>query len=345
MGDNIDNGLKWLQDVGILGGYTNMNEKIATVLNEMSAYLSIAQMKKLQEVIVKTFSENELCHQNISNEKFMEMFLTAKKIEGCSERTIKYYRVTTIHLLNYLKEPIRKVTTETMRQYLVDYQKINNCGKTTIDNIRRNISSFFSWLEEEDYILKSPMRRIHKIKTKKKVKNIISDEEIEKLRDSCDNIRDTAMVDLLYSTGIRVGELVRLNREDINFSERECVVFGKGDKERKVYFDAKAKIHLEKYLQSRTDTNPALFVTLDKPHDRLKISGVEIRLRQLGRKLKIEKVHPHKFRRTMATRAIDKGMPIEQVQKILGHSQIDTTMQYAIVNQNNVKASHRRYIA
>lgn len=345
MGDNIDNELKWLQDVGILGGYTNMNEKIATVLNEMSAYLSIAQMKKLQEVIVKTFSENELCHQNISNEEFMEMFLTAKKIEGCSERTIKYYRMTTVHLLNYLKEPIRKVTTETMRQYLVDYQKINNCGKTTIDNIRRNISSFFSWLEEEDYILKSPMRRIHKVKTKKKVKNIISDEEIEKLRDSCDNIRDTVMVDLLYSTGIRVGELVRINKEDINFSERECVVFGKGDKERKVYFDAKAKIHLEKYLQSRTDTNPALFVTLDKPHDRLKISGVEIRLRQLGRKLKIEKVHPHKFRRTMATRAIDKGMPIEQVQKILGHSQIDTTMQYAIVNQNNVKASHRRYIA
>lgn len=345
MGDNMDNELRWLQDVGILGGYTNMNEKIATVLNEMSAYLSIAQMKKLQEIIVKTFSENELCRQNISNEEFMEMFLTAKKIEGCSERTIKYYRVTTINLLNYLKEPIRKVTTETMRQYLVDYQKINNCGKTTIDNIRRNISSFFSWLEEEDYILKSPMRRIHKIKTKKKIKNIISDEEIEKLRDSCDNIRDTAMVDLLYSTGIRVGELVRLNRKDINFSERECVVFGKGDKERKVYFDAKAKIHLEKYLQSRTDTNPALFVTLDKPHDRLKISGVEIRLRQLGKKLKIEKVHPHKFRRTMATRAIDKGMPIEQVQKILGHSQIDTTMQYAIVNQNNVKASHRRYIA
>lgn len=334
-----------MQDVGILGGFTNMNEKIATVLNEMSAYLSIAQMKKLQEVIVKTFSENELCRQNISNHEFLEMFLTAKQIEGCSERTTKYYRTTVNHLLNYFHEPIRKVTTETMRQYLVDYQKINNCGKTTIDNIRRNISSFFSWLEEEDYILKSPMRRIHKIKTKKTVKNIISDEEIERLRDSCDNIRDTAMVDLLYSTGIRVGELVRLNREDINFAERECVVFGKGDKERRVYFDAKAKIHLEEYLQSRTDSNPALFVTLDKPYDRLKISGVEIRLRQLGRRLKIEKIHPHKFRRTMATRAIDKGMPIEQVQKILGHSQIDTTMQYAIVNQNNVKASHRKYIA
>ena len=345
MGDNIDNGLKWLQDVGILGGYTNMNEKIATVLNEMSAYLSIAQMKKLQEVIVKTFSENELCHQNISNEEFMEMFLTAKKIEGCSERTIKYYRVTTIHLLNYLKEPIRKVTTETMRQYLVDYQKINNCGKTTIDNIRRNISSFFSWLEEEDYILKSPMRRIHKIKTKTVVKNVISDEDIEKLRDNCKEKRDLAIIDLLYSTGIRVGELVNLNIDDVDFEGRECVVYGKGDKERRVYFDAKAKIHLKEYIENRTDSNKALFVTLDAPYDRLKISGVEIRLRELGRKLNLTRIHPHKFRRSMATRAIDKGMPIEQVQKILGHSQIDTTMQYAMVNQSNVKTAHQRYMS
>lgn len=228
-----------------------MNEKIAIVLNKMSEYLTISQMKKLQEVIVKTFAENESQSENISNDEFLEMFLAAKQIEGCSERTIKYYRVSVKHMLGYIKEPLRKVTTETLRQYLVDYQKINNCGKTTIDNIRRNISSFFSWLEEEDHILKSPMRRIHKIKTKKTVKNIILDEEIEKLRDSCDNIRDIAILDLLYSTGIRVGELVKLNREDINFSERECVVFGKGDKERKVYFDAKAKIHLEKYLDSK----------------------------------------------------------------------------------------------
>lgn len=253
--------------------------------------------------------------------------------------------MTIEHLLKNVQNPIRKITTEMMREYLVDYQKINNCGKTTVDNIRRNISSFFSWLEEEDYILKSPMRRIHKIKTKKAVKNIITDEEIEKLRDNCRNLRDTAMIDLLYSTGIIVGELVKLNIEDINFSERECVVFGKGDKERKVYFDAKSKIHLKNYIESRTDNNPALFVTLNAPYDRLKISGVEIRIRELGRLLNLEKIHPHKFRRTMATRAIDKGMPIEQVQKILGHSQIDTTMQYAIVNQNNVKASHRRYIA
>ena len=328
-----------------LKGDINMEEKIVLVLNEMSEYLTVEQMKKLQEVIVKTFAENEAPKTETSNDEFLKMFLDAKRIEGCSDRTIKYYRVTIEHLLKNVVSPIRKITTEMMRAYLVDYQKINNCGKTTLDNIRRNISSFFSWLEEEDYILKSPMRRIHKIKTQKTVKNIISDEEIEKLRDNCKNIRDTAMIDLLYSTGIRVGELVKLNIEDIDFSERECVVFGKGDKERRVYFDAKSKIHLKNYIESRKDNNPALFVTLNAPYDRLKISGVEIRIRELGRMLNLEKVHPHKFRRTMATRAIDKGMPIEQVQKILGHSQIDTTMQYAIVNQNNVKASHRKYIA
>lgn len=328
-----------------LKGDINMEEKIVLVLNEMSEYLTVEQMKKLQEVIVKTFAENEAPKTEISNDEFLKMFLDAKRIEGGSDRTIKYYRVTIEHLLKNVISPIRKITTEMMRAYLVDYQKINNCGKTTVDNIRRNISSFFSWLEEEDYILKSPMRRIHKIKTQKTVKNIISDEEIEKLRDNCKNIRDTAMIDLLYSTGIRVGELVKLNIEDIDFSERECVVFGKGDKERRVYFDAKSKIHLKNYIESRKDNNPALFVTLNAPYDRLKISGVEIRIRELGRMLNLEKVHPHKFRRTMATRAIDKGMPIEQVQKILGHSQIDTTMQYAIVNQNNVKASHRKYIA
>lgn len=248
-------------------------------------------------------------------------------------------------MLEYISTPIRRVTTEEIRRYLVKYQKINDCSKVTVDNIRRNISSFFSWLEEEDYILKSPMRRIHKIKTKQQVKETITDEAIEQLRDHCSCVRDLAMIDLLYSTGIRVGELVNLNISDIDFEARECVVFGKGDKERKVYFDAKAKIHLQEYLNSRTDNNPALFVTLDSPHDRLKISGVEIRIRSLGKKLNMGKIHPHKFRRTMATRAIDKGMPIEQVQKLLGHSQIDTTMQYAIVNQNNVKNSHQKYIA
>lgn len=325
--------------------YTGMEEKIVKVLNEMAEYLTIAQMKKLQQVIIDAFAENQADKTDISNEDFLKLFLDAKRVEGCSDRTIKYYQSTIEHLLTCIKTPARKISTEEMREYLADYQKINNCSNVTVDNVRRNISSFFSWLEEEDYILKSPMRRIHKIKTKTTVKNIISDEGIEKLRDNCKSKRDLAIIDLLYSTGIRVGELVNLNINDIDLDGRECVVYGKGDKERRVYFDAKAKVHIEEYIKSRNDDNEALFVTLDAPHDRLKISGVEIRLRKLGRRLQLERIHPHKFRRSMATRAIDKGMPIEQVQKILGHSQIDTTMQYAMVNQNNVKTSHQKYMA
>lgn len=323
----------------------NMEEKLVKIINEMAEHLSIAQMKKLQEVLIKNLCDSEPEKTEISNYDYLQLFLDAKKIEGCSERTLQYYQVTVERLFKSIKTPVRKQTTEEIRKYLSDYQKINNCSKVTVDNIRRNISSFFSWLEEEDYILKSPMRRIHKIKTKRQVKEIISDEVIEKLRDNCSCARDLAMIDLLYSTGVRVGELVNLDISDIDFEARECIVFGKGDKERKVYFDAKAKLHLLNYLSTRNDTNPALFVTLDSPHSRLKISGVEIRIRQLGRKLNLTKIHPHKFRRTMATRAIDKGMPIEQVQKILGHSQIDTTMQYAIVNQVNVKTSHQKFIA
>lgn len=322
-----------------------MEEKLVNILNEMAEYLSVPQMKKLQEVLLDNLSNSSAQKENIENSEYLKLFLDAKRIEGCSERTLQYYKVTVEQMLKRISTPIRKMTTDEIRTYLVEYQQRGGCSKVTIDNIRRNISSFFSWLEEEDYILKSPMRRIHKIKTKTVVKEVISDENMEKMRDACDEMRDLAIIDLLYSTGIRVGELVRLNIEDVNMEQRECIVFGKGDKERRVYFDAKAKIHLMEYLASRTDNNPALFVSLDGRHKRLEISGVEIRLRQLGRKLSLDRIHPHKFRRTMATRAIDKGMPIEQVQKILGHSQIDTTMQYAIVNQNNVKNSHQRYIA
>ena len=326
-------------------GNISMEEKIVTILNEMSEFLSVPQMKKLQEVMLRTFAEKEQVRKQVNNSEYLKMFLDAKKIEGCSERTIQYYRVTIERMIRFTSVPVRKITTEDMRYYLSEYQKLNNCGKVTVDNIRRNISSFFSWLEEENHILKSPMKRIHKIKTNQQVKEIITDEEIERLRDGCSCNRDLAMVDLLYSTGIRVGELVNLNIADIDFEAREGVVFGKGGKERKVYFDAKAKLHLQSYLEERNDDNPALFVTLDSPHDRLKISGVEIRMRELGRSINLMRIHPHKFRRTMATRAIDKGMPIEQVQRILGHSQIDTTMQYAMVNQSNVKTSHQRFIA
>lgn len=322
-----------------------MEDTIKYILVDMDEYLTANQSQKLQRVLVSRLTKETRSINDISNNNYLSMFLNAKKIEGCSERTLAYYKTTVEKLLDGITDPIRKVTTDDIREYLANYQGLNDCGKTTIDNIRRNISSFFTWLEEEDYIIKSPMRRIHKIKTTKTVKEVISDEEIEKMRDKCKNLRDLAIIDLLYSTGIRIGELVRLNVDDIDFEERECIVFGKGDKERRVYFDAKTKIHLMGYINSRSDANPALFVTLDAPYDRLQISGVEIRLRRLGRELGINKVHPHKFRRTMATRAIDKGMSIEQVQKLLGHSQIDTTMRYAIVNQTNVKVAHRKFIA
>lgn len=322
-----------------------MEDTIKYILVDMDEYLTANQSQKLQRVLTSRLTSQTKSVSSVSNSNYLAMFLNAKKIEGCSERTLSYYKTTVEKLLDGITDPIRKVTTDDIREYLANYQGLNDCSKTTIDNIRRNISSFFTWLEEEDYIIKSPMRRIHKIKTTKTVKEVISDEEIEKMRDKCKNLRDLAIIDLLYSTGIRIGELVRLNIDDIDFEERECIVFGKGDKERRVYFDAKTKIHLMGYINGRSDTNPALFVTLDAPYDRLQISGVEIRLRRLGRELGINKVHPHKFRRTMATRAIDKGMPIEQVQKLLGHSQIDTTMHYAIVNQTNVKVAHRKFIA
>ena len=322
-----------------------MEDAIKYILVDMDEYLTANQSQKLQRVLISRLTDQTKPVGIVSNSKYLAMFLNAKMIEGCSERTLAYYKTTVEKLLDGIADPIRKVTTDDIREYLASYQSLNDCSKTTIDNIRRNISSFFTWLEEEDYIIKSPMRRIHKIKTTKTVKEVISDEEIERMRDKCKNLRDLAIIDLLYSTGMRIGELVRLNIDDIDFEERECIVFGKGDKERRVYFDAKTKIHLMGYINSRSDDNPALFVTLDAPCDRLKISGVEIRLRRLGRELGINRVHPHKFRRTMATRAIDKGMPVEQVQKLLGHSQIDTTMRYAIVNQTNVKVAHRKFIA
>lgn len=322
-----------------------MQQLINDILHDMSEVLSAKELYALQIVLQKKLNTQNNQTYPYTNIEYMDMFISAKRIEGCSERTLAYYKATIEHMLSIIVTPLRQINTDDLRAYLAEYQLINNCSKTTVDNIRRNLSSFFSWLEAEDYIIKSPIRRIHKIRTGSKVKETLSEECIERLRDSCLHIRDLAIIDFLYSTGIRVGELVNLNISDINFEEKECIVYGKGNKQRKVYFDAKAKVHLKRYLEQRNDYNEALFVTLDSPFERLKISGVEIRLRKLGRLASLDqRVHPHKFRRSMATRAIDKGMPIEQVQKLLGHQQIDTTMHYAMVNQSNVKISHRKFI-
>lgn len=315
---------------------------IKTIEEKMEHYLSEAQKSLLHQVLSEFLIINDVnSEQKID---LVQLFLSAKRVEGCSDKTVKYYESTILNAINKIGKDIISITTDDLRIYLDEYQTSSNISKVTIDNIRRILSSFFSWLEDEDYIVKSPVRRIHKVKTCKTVKETYSDEALEMMRDECDGIRDLALIDLLASTGMRVGELVKLNRSDIDFQSRECVVLGKGNKQRKVYFDARTKLHLQKYLEGREDDNEALFVSLQKPHNRLLISGVEIRLRELGTKLNLNKVHPHKFRRTLATMAIDKGMPIEQVQQLLGHQSVDTTLQYAMVNQNNVKESHRKFI-
>ena len=321
---------------------------ITDVVQAMLPYLNNAQTEKLQEVLQQSLSHYKVVENNnaqeLSEQNLVELFLSAKRIEGCSEKSLKYYESTILALLDAVGKGVKYIITEDIRTYLTDYQARKQSSKVTIDNIRRILSSFFSWLEDEDYILKSPVRRIHKVKTGTNIKETYSDEALELMRDNCTELRDLAIIDMLASTGMRVGEMVLLNREDIDFNERECIVFGKGDKERIVYFDARTKIHLQNYLNSRDDDNPALFVSLQKPYNRLQISGVEVRLRQYGKRLGIAKVHPHKFRRTLATMAIDKGMPIEQLQQLLGHRRIDTTLQYAMVKQSNVKIAHRKYI-
>jgi len=326
---------------------------IDNLINEIEqAMLNVLdneQLGQLRKVLNYTFrnvcvTEKEPLNAEGNNQALIENFIAAKKVEGCSDKSISYYKSTIINALKKIEKEVVHVTTDDLRGYLNDYQAESGASKVTVDNIRRILSSFFSWLEEENYIVKSPVRRIHKVKVGKTVKETYTDEALEQMRDHCSNARDLALIDLLASTGMRVGELVKLNRSDIDYQNRECIVTGKGDKQRKVYFDARTKIHLQKYVNGRNDTNEALFVSLLAPYNRLQISGVEIRLRQLGHELNIPKVHPHKFRRTLATMAIDKGMPIEQVQHLLGHQSLDTTLQYAMVNQNNVKLSHHRFI-
>jgi integrase len=321
-----------------------MKTKITVIMQEMLTYLNNEQLLALQESLERHLVEGNI-KQKHTNHELLQLFITAKQVEGCSLKTLRYYQRTVENLFGAMTGTIIQLSTDDLRSYLARYQAETGCSKANLDNIRRILSSFFAWLEQEEYIIKNPIRRIKKIKTEQTVKETYTDENLEIMRDNCENLRDLAIIDLLASTGMRVGELVQLNRSDIDFENRECIVFGKGKKERPVYFDARTKIHLKNYLNSRVDNHPALFVTLFKNTKRLGIAGVEIRLRKLGRKLGISKVHPHKFRRTLATKAIDKGMPIEQVQKLLGHAKIDTTLAYAMVNQSNVKHSHQKFIS
>lgn len=316
-----------------------MGTVINSVLAEMQPILKASQLKRLKVVLKHAFEPK----QHEANETLLQAFLTAKGVEGCSLKTLQYYEDTLARVLATIAKPIGAIESDDLRRYLNDYETMRHTSKVTIDNIRRIISSFFSWLEDEDYVVKSPVRRIHRVKTAQVAKETFSDEQLETVREACGSLRERAIVDMLASTGMRVGELVRLDRSDVNFQERECIVTGKGNKQRPVYFDARAKLSLETYLANRRDASPALFVSLNGAR-RVTTGSIERTMRKLGNSINVGRVHPHKFRRTLATHAIDKGMPIEQVQKLLGHAKIETTMHYAMVNQNNVKASHRKYL-
>lgn len=324
---------------------------ITKILSRMSGDLLPEQMNKLEGVLEEVLNDTKSSEYSPKNNRnLVNQFISAKKIEGCSKRTEEYYSSVLKFYEKSISCNICDVDTTKIRDYLINYQKINNCSNVTLDTIRRILSSFYKWLEEEDFILKSPMKRIHKIKTPTVIKPALSEEQIEVIRKTAaQNNRNLAIIDILLSSGIRVSELVHLNRSSINLNSRTCIVFGKGAKQRETYFDVRTKIELENYLKSRKDKNRALFVTTRRNtkngiYKRLTVNSVEKMIREIGIKTDIENVHPHRFRRTMATKAIDKGKPIEQVQVLLGHSKIDTTLRYANVQQTNVKFSHQKYI-
>lgn len=329
-----------------------MVEKIITeILQSATEYLTTDQLDKLQGTLfikMHGYDVVETCTDLVVSEdgnmKLMNLFLATKRVEGRSENTLMYYRSTLSKALEFLNKQIKDINTNDLRYYLAIYKQERKVSNVTVDNVRRIFTSFFGWLAEEDHIAKSPAKRLKRTKVEQRVKEALNEEEMERIRCQCKRERDLAIIDFLYSTGVRVSELVSLNRSDIDFAAKECIVFGKGAKERRVYLNAKALIHLKSYLGSRTDDNPALFVSCKEPHSRLSAGGIESIVRELGEKAHVKKVHPHRYRRTMATSAMNRGMPIQEVSVLLGHQQIETTMIYCVVNQNNVKLSHQRYL-
>lgn len=301
-------------------------------------------------MVVMAFNENgdivqeERYTQAIfrQNDLTLDNFLKQKRLEGCTDETLRSYHDYVVSLSTGVGKRFIDMTSTDIKSFLSNYQTTRHISNQSLDNMRRCYSSFFNYMEEE-YDKINPTKKIHKIKSETTIQYPFTDEDIVLLRDNCANIRELAIVDFLNSSGVRVSELVGLNKTDISLISREGVVFGKGRKERRIYFDAAAKIHIQKYLQRRKDNNPALFVTAREPYERLTKAGVEYMIAKLGMRSNVEKCHPHRFRRSLATRLIDRNVPIEQVQSILGHTKIETTLIYAQVNQNNVKINHSKF--
>lgn len=312
-----------------------MSTALAQVREDQRDSIRTQNYRNLEALEKKEFRETQI--------ELLKEFLMTKKIEGCTITTIKDYHDRILKLIDWTTKDVRELTAKDLRDYLYEYQELNKVKQGTLDTMRLILSSFYQFLENEEYITKNPVRKIHKIRSEDIVRPAFTDEELELIRKDAKCIRDLAIIDLLYSSGIRISECVSLNIRDVNFNDREFIVYGKGGKERICYFNARTKIEIIDYLQTREDREPALFVSKHYPHNRLKRGGVRHMLKDIETRTGIPDIHPHRFRRTLATNLLDKGMTLEQVQRILGHKKIETTLIYANINQTMTKINHQKY--
>lgn len=325
-----------------------MEERLRSeLLLMMSAELSKEQMEKLGDALTVLFQSyhveqksHEVGFYDNSNERLKKKFIASLRLEGKSEQTLDQYELAINLLFLDVDKRVEDMVTNDIRYHLAMYQQKRKVSKSTIDNKRRNLSSFFAWLTREEYIEKNPMLRIKKIKTEKVVRKPFNDNEIERIKNATWNKRDRAIIEFMLTTGCRVSEIVNLNWNDIDMIRGEAIVFGKGSKERKVYISDKALYYIGEYLKERTDCNESLFV--NRFGERLSKQSIEKMLKKISEITGINNVHPHRFRRTFATNALNKGMKIQHLQAILGHSSLDTTMLYCSVDEDNVKIDHKK---
>lgn len=328
------------------------SEVIANIMQHMTAYLDDKQMSELKGTLYICLQDYEISKRQTAvvpyedqGSSYLNRFLLEKGSAGLSDKTLANYKLTVGMFLDHHNKPIGEYTDEDIICYLEIYRRLRKVSFSRIKNMQSALSSFFTWLYKRKYITANPAAQLESIKVPKKIKHPFTAEELEVLRLHCGQIRDMAIIETLYSTAVRVSELTGLNRDDISFTDKEVVVTGKGNKQREVYINASMGVYLRLYLESRTDDNPALFVSLKSPHDRLDKNGIEAILKRLGKAAGVQNVHPHRFRRTAATNLLERGMPIEQVSKLLGHVKLDTTQIYCTVAQESVKASHQKYCA
>ena len=332
-----------------------MVEKILEkIVNEMSPYLDQGQMEHLSNVLYVNFhgiEVQEQCTELIpsgvdGDTAKIKMFVASKKAVNRQDNTLRQYTREIYNMLNFVGKRAEDITGMNPRYYYGVMREQRGINMSTMQTRLHYLSSFWDFLITEELVHSNPVKKVGLLKLEKTIKKPFSAVELEALRVNCTELRDRTLVEFLYSTGVRVSELVSLNVGDIEMGEQELIVYGKGSKERKTYLTDSAKFYLRRYLRTRDQTELAdkpLFVTLDKPHDRLTVAGVQHTLRQLGKRAKVENTHPHRFRRTIATDLLNRGMPIEQVKEFLGHEKLDATMIYCSVREENVRSSHKKY--